>query len=159
MGRRVVREMLECSRPKCIEPGCNHPGQHMGTRRKDGSVIYRAHCSGHHANRYGMKGGYRIHKKNECANVDGRLSFICTTNIVDRSMLDADHIDHNHENNSKSNLQTLCSCCHNFKTRYYDQYAGSTIKKYFKENIQYFKENISKDGFSNRFSKIKSQRL
>lgn len=158
MGRpRLIRETLPCGRPKCVEPGCNKPGQHTGNRRKDGSICYRAHCAGHHALRYGMDGGYRIHKNNECANIDGRLGFICTTNIVDSSMLDVDHIDHNHSNNNISNLQTLCSCCHNFKTRFFDRFVGNTIKKYFRENIEFFRSN-KREKISNRFYKIKQSR-
>ncbi len=157
MPKKVIREILECGRPKCIVPGCTQHGQHTGRYRKDGSVVYRAQCSGHHSLRYGIEGGYRIFKTNECANIDGRLGFKCTTNVIDKSMLDVDHIDHNHDNNNPSNLQTLCSCCHNFKTRFFDQFVGSTIKKYFKENIEFFKVNKRKD-FSDRFYKIKQSK-
>lgn len=31
--------------------------------------------------------------------------------------LTVDHIDRNHKNNAKNNLQTLCANCHNFKTK------------------------------------------
>jgi len=154
--KNVIREILHCGRPKCVVPGCTQPGQHSGHRRKDGSVMYRAQCSGHHALRYGMKGGYRIYKRQECANLDGRLGFKCTTFIIDRCMLDVDHIDHNHNNNAPSNLHTLCSCCHNYKTNYYDGLSGATIKKYFNENINFFKYKI-KETFSPMFYKRKKK--
>ena len=40
----------------CCEENCNRLGQHMGKRRKDGSVIRRARCAKHHSLRYGLKG-------------------------------------------------------------------------------------------------------
>ena len=135
-GQRIFRDLLDNGLPKCIVEGCNKPGQHTGVRRKDGSVNYRAQCVGHHANRYNMEGGYRIHKKDFCENTDGRLGFLCTTNIIDPCMLDVDHIDHVHENSNPKNLQTLCSCCHNYKTRYFDRLTAATIRRRFKKNTR-----------------------
>lgn len=139
-GQRIFRDLITSGPnkglPKCIVEGCNQPGQHTGVRRKDGSVNYRAQCSGHHAMRYGLNGGYRIYKKDYCENIDGRLGFICTTNVIDQCMLDVDHIDHVHENNKPKNLQTLCSCCHNYKTKYFDGLSESTIRRKFKENTR-----------------------
>ena len=135
-GQRIFRDLLADGRPKCVVDGCKQPGQNLGTKRKDGSIIYRAQCAGHHALRYGMDGGYRIHKKSFCENVDGRLGFLCTTTIIDPCMLDVDHIDHVHENNKPRNLQTLCSCCHNYKTRYFDHLTEATIRRKFKQNAQ-----------------------
>jgi hypothetical protein len=130
MARRIFRELLSNGKPKCIVDGCNQPGQHTGVRRKDGSVVYRAQCSGHHALRYNMNGGYRIFKKKYCENIDGRLGFVCSTNIVDPCMIDVDHINHNHDDNRPANLQ----CCHNYKTRYFDRLTESTIRSYFSKN-------------------------
>lgn len=133
-GQRIFRELLSDGRPKCVVEGCNKPGQHTGVRRKDGSVVYRAQCISHHYYRYNMEGGYRVHKKDYCENIDGRLGFVCTTKIVDPCMLDVDHIDHDHSNNHPRNLQSLCSCCHNYKTRYFDHLAEGTIRSYFNKN-------------------------
>jgi len=133
-GQRIFRDLLSNGLPKCIVEGCNQSGQNTGNKRKDGSVVYRAQCSGHHSMRYGLDGGYRIYKKDFCENVDGRLGFICTTNVIDQCMLDVDHIDYNHENNNPKNLQTLCSCCHNYKTKYFDGLTEATIRRRFKKN-------------------------
>jgi hypothetical protein len=141
MAQRIFRELLADGRPKCVVDGCHRPGQHTGNRRKDGSVIYRAQCPEHHALRYGMEGGYKIFKKDYCENTDGRLGFICTTNIIDPCMIDVDHINHNHEDNRPTNLQSLCSCCHNYKTRYFDRLAESTIRSYFRKNKAKFKKS------------------
>jgi len=59
---------------------------------------------------------YLKYRKDYCENKDGRLGFTCTTNIVWQGMLHVDHIDGNHTNNSSNNLQTLCACCHGYKT-------------------------------------------
>lgn len=139
MAQRIFRDLIAFGhhkgKPKCIVEGCNQPGQNTGNRRKDGSVVYRAQCSGHHSHRYGMDGSYRIHKKDFCENVDGRLGFFCTTNVLDACMLDVDHINNNHDDNRPTNLQTLCSCCHNYKTKYFSKYTGlQYLKKLFEKN-------------------------
>jgi hypothetical protein len=59
---------------------------------------------------------YRRHKKEHCENRDGRLGFVCTSTITHKCMLHGDHIDGNPSNNDESNIQTLCLCCHAFKT-------------------------------------------
>jgi hypothetical protein len=66
----------------------------------------------------------RKYRKPYCENVDGRLGFVCTTTIpktlpngkVFDGWLDVDHIDGNPNNNNVENFQTLCSCCHAYKT-------------------------------------------
>ena len=59
---------------------------------------------------------YLRYRKDYCENVDGRLRFTCTTNIFWQGMLQVDHIDGNHTNNDSNNLQTLCACCHAYKS-------------------------------------------
>ena len=49
--------------------------------------------------------------------------------------LDVDHKDGNPLNNSEENLQTLCKCCHNFKTLAEGDYATAgrkTLRKQMK---------------------------
>lgn len=91
----------------------------MGRYRVDGSPIRRAKCTKHHSIQYQLNGWqYKIHRKDYCENVDGRLGFTCTTTIVDPDwQLDGDHIDGNPSNDADSNIQTLCKCCHAIKTR------------------------------------------
>jgi 5-methylcytosine-specific restriction endonuclease McrA len=65
---------------------------------------------------------YRRYRKNYCENIDGRLGFVCTTNVIWNGMLDVDHIDGNPTNNNPENLQTLCKCCHAYKTNEEEDY-------------------------------------
>jgi hypothetical protein len=59
---------------------------------------------------------YLKHRKSYCENIDGRFGFKCTTTIMIDAMLQVDHIDGNPSNNDIHNLQTLCACCHVYKT-------------------------------------------
>jgi hypothetical protein len=66
---------------------------------------------------------YRRYRKDYCENIDGRLGFQCTTTITWDGMLDVDHIDGHYKNNDPLNLQTLCKCCHAYKTNLYKDYS------------------------------------
>jgi hypothetical protein len=124
-GQRIFRDLIASGkykgRTKCIVTGCDKPGQNMGIKRKDGTTRYRATCEKHHATKYGIGDWvYKKYRKDYCENVDGRLGFMCTTTILlehAENMLDTDHINNNHDDNSKSNMQTLCACCHRIKTK------------------------------------------
>lgn len=59
---------------------------------------------------------YKRWKKNYCENLDGRLGYVCTSTIKISTQLELDHIDGNPSNNVYENFQTLCSCCHVYKT-------------------------------------------
>lgn len=137
-GQRIFRQLLPSGLPKCVVDGCNKPGQHLGIYRKDGSAVHRAMCTDHHFHRYGMNGGHRIHRKDFCENIDGRLGHVCTTTITDPFWdLEGDHIDNSHSNNDPSNIQTLCACCHRVKTRLFGHLtSGPYIKKLFVENVK-----------------------
>ena len=52
--------------------------------------------------------GYRRHKISFCV--------FCGFIPINMCQLDVDHIDGNHKNNAKENLQTLCANCHRLKT-------------------------------------------
>ena len=102
-------------RPKCSIEGCDNDCQVHG-KRKDGTRTFRKICQQHH---YLTWHPYYGHRKDYCENVDGRLGFKCTTSIMWKGMLDVDHMDGNPSNNDISNLQTLCKCCHAYKTNVY----------------------------------------
>lgn len=115
--------MKKTKRPTCSVMGCKNPAHHTGTKNPDGSIRYRRRqglgwiCSTHHEQ---MTHSALKHRKNFCENIDGRLNGRpCTTDVHWIGMLDVDHIDGDPSNNHPSNLQTLCKCCHAYKTHIY----------------------------------------
>ena len=128
-------------RPICSVPGCGRTAQPSG---KSGEIRWRRPkwmkeaypesdgyaCAKHHSIKHGIGGwDYKIHRKDYCENVDGRLGFTCTTNIVDPEwQLDADHINGDPSINTAENIQTLCKCCHAIKTRDSRDYATAGRK-------------------------------
>lgn len=127
-------------RPKCTHPKCKEPRAIISTL-KDGSPNYRKICHTHHqaiiltkhkvktvteltAKRKGLTvteyknslHPYLKYRKDYCQNIDGRLGFKCTTNIFWAGMLDVDHRNGNPTDDRPRNLQTLCKCCHAYKT-------------------------------------------
>jgi hypothetical protein len=104
-------ESLIIEENECGMPGCDAPRHNAGDGR------YHRYCSYHHKEKYGMKGWYKVYRKDYCENIDGRLGFKCTTKIVlPRVQLHIDHIDGFNDNNEEDNLQTLCADCHAIKT-------------------------------------------
>jgi hypothetical protein len=127
-------------RPACETSGCYNDAA-MVRDYYDGWANYRRWCSSCHNERTAEKHGlknitqvvaknagmtvseytnqfhpYRKHRKDYCENQDGRLGFVCTANIIWDGMLDVDHKNGDPSNNHPSNLQTLCKCCHAYKT-------------------------------------------
>ena len=134
-------------RPTCETKGCCNPAA-MVKDYYDGWANYRRWCSACHSKRTAKKHGlkhmaqvvaknagmtvaeytnqfhpYRKYRKDYCENVDGRLGYKCTTTIVIAAQLEVDHIDGNPSNNNPGNLQTLCACCHKYKTLTNEDYA------------------------------------
>ena len=105
------------NRPKCQIDGCQNTAMYMyqyddGTwkwRVRHGKII----CSTHHERTWHPS---RKHRKDYCENISGFLGFRCTTNLMWDGMLDVDHKNGNPSDNRKINLQTLCKCCHAYKT-------------------------------------------
>ena len=112
---------IDIKRPICCNDGCNKP-VHLINYSSTGLPTYRPYCGKCH-NAVGGRGVYAEGvipiKKVYCQNKDGRLGFDCPTGGVelDSCMLDLDHIDGNHYNNIKENIQTICKCCHAKKTK------------------------------------------
>ena len=131
------------ARPKCSHEDCTRPRVIYKTK-KTGEPYYRKVCSWHHsadiANKHGLPSArhltaermnlsvteyrnryhpYRQHRKSFCENTDARLGFKCTTTVAWDGMLDVDHINGDPQDNDLSNLQTLCKCCHAYKTMLY----------------------------------------
>ena len=133
----------------CNHPACKKPRARAGVNEY--GVFYRKKCFPHYREELLKKRGYDSyseyqtslvknlgfnsiteyknsihpylrHRKNFCENVDGRLGFVCTTTIQWSGMLDVDHKDGNHLNNNLRNLQTLCKCCHSYKTNLFEDY-------------------------------------
>ena len=67
---------------------------------------------------------YRKYRKTYCENIDGRLGYKCTATIHWDGMLDVDHINGDPSNNDPKNLQTLCKCCHSYKTNISEDYIS-----------------------------------
>jgi len=135
------------NRPKCQVPGCNKNAHNTNTTlkprwRKSSWVAEKYNvegyvCGKHHFTKIANDNGfeklssflntyhpYKKYRKTYCENIDGRLGFKCTTTIVDSEwQLDCDHKDGDPSNNSEDNLQTLCKCCHAYKTNTSKDYS------------------------------------
>lgn len=100
--------------PKCSNDGCEKPRMWQGGYKNDGSKVYKKLCASCNTAKWINK--YVQHKKDFCENIDGRLGYKCTTKLMFSGQLQVDHVDGNPYNNIPRNLQTLCACCHIYKT-------------------------------------------
>ena len=117
------------NRPMCEMDGCQNQAMFM-YEYSDGTVKWRVRhgkiiCSAHQRKTYhpSLK-----HRKDHCENRTGFLGFKCTTTIAWDGMLEVDHKNGNPSDNRPSNLQTLCSCCHRYKTKIYKDYLSDGRK-------------------------------
>lgn len=85
----------------------------------NGYNLYRKHCRYCHVAKYYKP--WLLHRKNICE----RCGFV-PEHI---SQLDVDHYDSNKNNNSPSNLITLCANCHRLKTHLNEDYKNKRYKK------------------------------
>jgi len=104
-------------RPTCCIEGCNNPSIFKQWNKDRTKKYWGKYCGGHNQKFYNIGDWkYKKYRKDYCENIDGRLGFKCTSNIIWEGQLDADHIDGNHNNHSEENIQTLCKVCHSWKT-------------------------------------------
>lgn len=98
--------------PKCCIDGCDNYADNAGNGN------YHKRCSMHHKRKYEMNNwDYKKYRKDYCENIDSRLGFKCTTTIINPLwQIEVDHKDGDRTNNEPQNLQSLCSCCHKYKT-------------------------------------------
>jgi hypothetical protein len=122
-------------RPTCQTPWCRKPA-HLIQDMQGGWANWRKWCSSCHTTRTAKKNGfstateftnskhpYRKYRKDYCENIDRRLGFKCTTTIAWDGMLDVDHKNGDPTDNRPRNLQTLCKCCHAYKTNVMKDYS------------------------------------
>jgi len=105
------------NRPQCQIAGCCNPAMY-NYQYADGDWKWRVRhgkiiCGAHQRKSWHPT---LKHRKDYCENVSGFLGFKCTTNLVWNGMLDVDHKNGNPGDNRPANLQTLCKCCHMYKT-------------------------------------------
>jgi len=111
---------------------CGEPNQ-MAYNKKSGLHCGKCYDIEYHP--------YAAHRKDYCENQDGRLGFVCTwthptpeqldvMGLVEdwKGHLDVDHINGDPSDNRPENCQTLCKCCHPYKTAIYKDYASAGRK-------------------------------
>jgi len=127
--QKLSANIKKNSYPTCCIKNCRKKVTLIGTDH-NGNLKFSQYCQKHGGTPYHLQW-----RKTYCENIDGRLGFVCTTTIpydpplpenikwvVDygypQPMLEVDHIDGNPFNEpvDGSNFQTLCSCCHKYKT-------------------------------------------
>lgn len=119
--------MCSDTKPKCPVEGCGgFKTRAGGFLKKTGRPKYKKYCDSCCRKKWQSseakekrlqytrenKGKYRRryanHKKDYCED--------CGFKPVHSCQLDVDHIDGNHDNDTLSNLRTLCANCHRLKT-------------------------------------------
>jgi hypothetical protein len=117
------------NRPMCQITGCKNQAVYQ-YQYEDGDYKWRVRhgkiiCSAHHRSGYHPVARWR---KDHCENLSGFLGFKCTTTIFWDGMLEVDHKNGDPSDNRPTNLQTLCSCCHKYKTKINKDYLSDGRK-------------------------------
>ena len=112
----------------CKVPGCKKKCGISGTDHY-GNIKFTVFCKEH----AGLSNSYLLFRKDYCENIDSRLGFKCTTNVHWKGMLDVDHINGNPFDNREENFQTLCKCCHSYKSNVNKDYI-TPGRKTLREN-------------------------
>jgi hypothetical protein len=104
----------------------------MGKNKNTGLFNYRRYlkkyeckpCQRARLGKSYLTQAYMNEKLDYCENIDGRLGFVCNTDIDvwykrhgNYYFLQVDHANENHNDNNPWNLQTLCVLCHQYKSR------------------------------------------
>ena len=165
---RTTKKVRDTNPPKCITADCNNPKVPMQWHWINGTPVYRPICEKCHqritAGKHGLtritqvvakNAGfdrvseytnqfhpYLKYRKSYCENIDGRLGYTCTTSNIPEefgdSWLDTDHKNGDPTDNRPENLQTLCKCCHAYKTWKFGD-AKTIGRKRLKENKKHQK--------------------
>lgn len=127
--------------PKCQIKGCDNYADNAGYGK------YHKLCSSHHKGKYLMGDWrYKQHRKDFCENVDSRLGFKCTTTILAPNwQLEVDHKDGDNYNDEVDNLQTLCACCHKYKTMLNEENLAMHKRKKYLEELH--REVLTESGY------------
>jgi hypothetical protein len=115
---KIIRPICEY----CEENIANNLGSHRW-RKYRGKLECKPCQRKRLGNNY-LTQAYMNEKLDYCENIDGRLGFVCLTDIDiwykrhgNYYFLQVDHANENHNDNNPWNLQTLCVLCHQYKTR------------------------------------------
>lgn len=85
-------------------------------QRHKGKGIYGKECDLCHRKRYKQVIGQQARNRNKFRESVEDKCVRCGFVPEHMCQLDVDHIDGDHSNNDKDNLQTLCANCHRLKT-------------------------------------------
>lgn len=114
----------------CLNYGCTMPQGKQGDR-------FRPFCTRCHAAevyRRSLPPGVSSFKTNICANMDGRLGFVCNTLAClpdwgRYGVTDIDHIDGIPFHNVPENVQELCAICHRIKGQIHNDHNAHRIAR------------------------------
>lgn len=121
----------EHTRPTCINHGCEKLATYSH-KDVNGNKRWRIHCGHCQGASYGKREhakGVTPYKTGICNNIDSHLGFMCPVIWAmvpedAKGMTEVDHIDGDHTNNHKDNLDELCVFCHKIKGQRNGDYRG-----------------------------------